>query len=85
VLLFVAVASTALAAQTVLDFEDLPDGTVVTNQYGAKGVHSRGSLTSAQGVRATRRSPEDETGAGLASRIGITCAPRPVSAGRVGE
>ncbi|HET8645553.1 MAG TPA: hypothetical protein VFO85_08710, partial [Vicinamibacteria bacterium] len=45
--LFVALAfSTTLAAQTVLDFEDLPGGTVVTNQYGTKGVHFRGALLS---------------------------------------
>jgi hypothetical protein len=31
-------------AQTVLTFEELPAGTAVTNQYGAKGVSFRGAL-----------------------------------------
>ncbi len=37
-LLSALMGASALAAPTVLDFEDLAPGTIVTNQYGVKGV-----------------------------------------------
>jgi hypothetical protein len=39
------VAARSAWSQTVITFEEVPSGTVLTNQYGAKGVHFHGPTT----------------------------------------
>lgn len=46
VLVWLTMVPTAAAAQTVITFEEFPSRTIVTNQYGAKGVHFRGAYIS---------------------------------------
>lgn len=44
-LLFCLFAAPVAVAQTLITFEEVPSGTILTNQYGAKGVHFRGPST----------------------------------------
>src|SRR5258706_14399880 len=39
------VAAGSAWSQTLITFEEVQSGTVLTNQYGAKGVHFHGSTT----------------------------------------
>src|SRR3954453_5053656 len=43
-LILALLAAQSAAAQTVITFDDLPARTELRNQYGAKGVHFRGSV-----------------------------------------